>query len=107
MGKESRLLVVSIAVLSLGACTTTPVDPVLASSATYQTGYNDGCKTARERAQMFDRTVVRDDAAYAKDENYKRGWNKGYRDCGSQATQADPYSEPLPQWQKRGGPLGN
>jgi len=106
MGRLILTLVAGVISLAVSACTTAPTPPALAASGTYQAGYADGCKTSTERSKIFDRTVVRDDAAYAKDDNYKQGWNRGFRECGSAATQSDPYSEPVPQWQKRGGPLG-
>ena len=106
MGRQVLLLIAGTAALVLSACTTAATPPALAASGPYEAGYADGCKTSSERSKIFDRTVVRDDTAYAKDDNYKQGWNRGFRECGSSATQADPYSEPVPQYQKRGGPLG-
>ena len=93
--------------LALSACTPTPPDPALTTNGSYLSGYNDGCQTGTARSKIFDRTIVRNESSYAKDDLYKRGWNKGFRDCGSKATQNDPDSEPVPNWQKRGGPLGN
>ncbi|MFZ1990561.1 MAG: hypothetical protein WAW96_12410 [Alphaproteobacteria bacterium] len=106
MGRQGLMLVAGGISLALSGCTTAPTPPALAASGTYQAGYADGCKTSTERSKLFDRTIVRDESAYAKDDNYKQGWNRGFRECGSPATQNDPYSEPVPQWQKRGGPLG-
>ncbi len=107
MGKWSWLFLAGSISLALSACTTKPIDPMLADNGLFQSGYNDGCKTATERSKIFDRSIVRDDSSYAKDPNYKRGWNKGFRDCGSPTTQNDPYAEPSTVWQKKGGPLGN
>jgi len=106
MGKPGWLLLAGSIALSLSACTTNSTPPIMAANGLYQTGYIDGCKTAKARSKLFDQTVVRDDTAYAKEANYKAGWNKGFRDCGSAATLSDPTSEPIPQWQKKGGPLG-
>ena len=106
MGRQILMLIVVAGALALSACTTAATPPALAASGVFQAGYTDGCKTSTERSKIFDRTVVRDDAAYAKDDTYKTGWNRGFRECGSPTTQADPYAEPVPQYQKRGGPLG-
>jgi hypothetical protein len=91
--------------LVLAGCASHP-DAQLEASASYQSGYADGCSTAKARSKMFDRTTVRNEDSYDKDEMYHRGWNAGYRDCGSPATQTDPYSEPTQTYQKKGGPLG-
>jgi hypothetical protein len=104
MAVRSTLIAVA-AICALAGCASKP-DPTLEASASYQTGYADGCTTAGARSKMFDRTIVRNEESFNKDEMYHRGWNAGYRGCGSPATQSDPYSEPTQPYQKKGGPLG-
>ena len=93
-----------LAAVALASCVSAPVDPQLEASATYQSGYADGCATGTARSKTFDRSMTRDETAYAEDETYRRGWNSGYRSCGTPATQNDPYSAPVGGW-KNPGPL--
>jgi len=102
----SRLAVIGLlASLGVCSCISAPIDPQMEASAMYQSGYNDGCATSKARSKVFDQTVVRNDTAYTQDQLYKRGWNTGFRVCGSPATQADPTSEQKVQWHSH-GPLG-
>jgi hypothetical protein len=95
---------VLLATLTLTACASEPPDQKMVSSATYQTGYGDGCATSTARSKKFDRSIKRDETAYKEDEGYRRGWNAGYRNCGTAKTQSDPYSEPATggDWKTRG-----
>lgn len=99
----SRLsLATMVSTLLLCACASQPVDPQVVNNATYQRGYGDGCTTASARSRVYDQSKTRDEKAYAEDDLYKRGWNSGYRECGSPTTKKDPDAEPSVDWKKTG-----
>ena len=97
-----RLPLCLVCVLILSACASKPLDPAAAASPSYQRGYGDGCVTATARSRVYDQSKTRDEKAYAEDDLYKRGWNGGFRECGSKMTQRDPGVEPSVDWKKTG-----
>ena len=100
---RSLLMVIAPGLL-LAGCLSKPVDPQVAASPFFQQGYADGCATSAARSRAYDQTKTRDDKAYAEDDFYRRGWNNGFRECGSPMTQKDPAAEPSVDW-KKSGPL--
>ena len=82
-----------VMVLGMAACANR-VSPEILQSASYQSGYSDGCLTGNQRTSRgFPDMVTRNDVLFEKDENYAIGWRQGFNVCGgSQETniQRDP-----------------
>ncbi|MGF1457311.1 MAG: hypothetical protein ACFB6R_18275 [Alphaproteobacteria bacterium] len=79
--RTGAVLALVITVSGLGACANR-TDPAIVNTASYQTGYSDGCATGNQRLAGFSNTVKRDKILFKTDEPYRIGWNQGYVTCG-------------------------
>ncbi|MEM9123744.1 MAG: hypothetical protein AAGB03_10565 [Pseudomonadota bacterium] len=86
------------ALLAVAACVSPAVDPQVVETASYQNGYADGCRTANERTNGLDQQVVRNEAIYDTNENYRLGWRSGYGACGGGAGNETPGVFNEDQW---------
>jgi hypothetical protein len=77
---------VAILAMAVAGCANR-VSPDVVQSASYQSGYADGCATGNRRATKFDRKVNRDELKFDKNENYAIGWRQGYSACGGSQEQ--------------------
>lgn len=50
-------------------------------SPEYELGYSDGCSNGLAQGQGALKDPKRNDALFAKDEGYRRGWNSGNAQC--------------------------
>ncbi len=80
---QSAVLVAGSLALAagLGACADR-TDPAIKNTASYQTGYSDGCATANQRIAGFRKTEKRNEILFRTDEAYRIGWNQGFGTCG-------------------------
>jgi len=72
------------------------IDPIVAESPEYHSGYTDGCITANDRQNGYGSKVTRDLATYESSEAYRTGWRSGYGACGGQISNPRDYNED--QW---------
>ncbi len=79
--KAGTALALVLSASGLSACANR-TDPAIVNTASYQTGYSDGCATGNQRLAGFKQTVKRDKILFNTDEAYRIGWNQGYVTCG-------------------------
>ena len=79
----------------LGGCFK-PLDPVVANSPDYHSGYADGCATAQERQNGFGSKITRVEALFETNDSYNLGWRNGFGACGGQSADPNRYNED--QW---------
>jgi hypothetical protein len=92
-----RKLVI-LGMLVLGGCSS-PADRAMRKSPDFQAGYSDGCASASlTGANARDSGLQRDDAAYAGNPAYHRGWGEGMGACramtASQGGNGGPMAMP-------------
>ncbi|MEL7029933.1 MAG: hypothetical protein AAGL49_12180 [Pseudomonadota bacterium] len=85
----SRLGLASLFALAATGCVS-GLDPQIAESPKYSSGYADGCETAHQRTQAFSRKTTRDESLFESDKGYRTGWRQGYSACSDQ----DPIAAP-------------
>ncbi len=93
----SRLITKIAVVLTwtLASCSA-GIDPIVAESPEYRSGYTDGCMTANDRQNGYGSKVTRDLATFESSEAYRIGWRSGYGACGGQISNPRDYNED--QW---------
>lgn len=57
------------------------VDPALADSPYYPSGYSDGCNTAVEAEKSFSAKITQDVQRFSNDKGYAYGWRQGLAAC--------------------------
>lgn len=85
MSPVSELAIV-LAGLSVAGCASGPAAPegpkADEGSPAYVMGFSDGCATVNPRyRKQQGLTAKRDEALYGSDNNYHKGWDKGYLSC--------------------------
>ncbi|MDE3116118.1 MAG: hypothetical protein KGL26_11000 [Pseudomonadota bacterium] len=80
--------------LALAACAS---HRAVHNTPNFKAGYADGCDAADGSGASYRAGPTRDEALYAKDGDYRSGWNIGYSSCrrGS-AMPGEPSSGPIP-----------
>jgi hypothetical protein len=66
---------------ALSGCETAE-EQALKESPSYNAGFGDGCNTAESERAVIKPPPQRDATLYAKDADYRRGWNAGHAFCG-------------------------
>ncbi len=63
----------------------------------FQAGYADGCDSANGPGASYRAGPTRDEALYARDQDYRDGWNIGYSSCRrGGAMPGEPSTGPIP-----------
>ncbi len=88
--RASSALLCGLVVMGLGACANR-TDPAIVNTASYQTGYSDGCATGNQQIAGFKKTVRRNEAQFKTDEAYRIGWSQGFSACGGQKTRREDF----------------
>jgi hypothetical protein len=72
-------------------------------SADFKAGYSDGCASANQEggANPRARNVIRDEAAWRGNKDYRSGWGRGFGACRAMTRPASPGAGPFGN-----GPLG-
>jgi hypothetical protein len=84
-----RRLQYLIAVLFLAA-SCGGVDPELMKEPNFQSGYDDGCRTASSRGSGSGNPKYRNDNLFRNDKAYEAGWRNGYSSCGQSTNPFGP-----------------
>jgi hypothetical protein len=87
---SKSLILAALATASLAAYTSnafaddTKIDE---NSPSYVEGFTDGCATANPRYRKENNLTAKRDPSYDTDDNYHKGWDKGYYKCEDKVDQ--------------------
>lgn len=74
-----------------------------ADSRDFKAGYSDGCASANAEggANKREDRLIRDEAAYRGNKDYRSGWGRGFGACRAMSRQTSPGAGPFAN-----GPMG-
>jgi len=101
MRNHTRVFAAVLAALSLAGCGILfPSASLRAARNTpsFKAGYSDGCASATQQDTSYRHDMVRDEATYRTDKDYRAGWGSGFYNCRTNLTHslASPNIGPIP-----------
>jgi len=101
MRKTLHLTTVAFVLVSLAGCGIlfpNARDRAAKNTPSFKAGYSDGCASATVQGTNYRADLVRDQAAFGSDRNYRAGWGSGFSNCRTNSTQnpTAPGAGPIP-----------
>ena len=96
MNRATNTALKALAVCTALALTACAHHHRLHNTPNFRMGYADGCAAASGPGTSYRAGPNRDEALYAKDGDYRAGWNIGYSSCRSRGEPTGSYGNSVP-----------